>query len=488
MINKDGSILINEWDKGIGQSPYVGFEEIRGLDIQNKKGSVYPLKKLLKQDLPLVSGPPHIATPLKITRNQGSNNGVELYAITDGNALISLSGSTWGHISTFTETGIYLGIAYWKNYIFVVTSATGTSYLNCYNLNTGAINAGSFPLTLSQDLGTTLAPMIVGTDDILYIGDGRYLASLEELSTFDAATAGTYSFNSAALDLPQHYTITAIEELGKNLLLGTSGYGKGFIFPWDRVSASYDLPILLDESGIKQMITHNGLCYVHAGTRGQWYITDGVSVKEFAKLPEHLINLLPTSSLSPYPSAIAFFNNKIMFAPQNFNAGALNAVWGLNPATGAITIEYVTSEAITSSSLAIGCLFAYNNKLYVGWESSVIGSTDAGIDMTDTNVNSEYTMYAITPLYQVGTATNAKLFSKIEIMLASNLSDTNGIKVQYRKVLGGSWTDIVTFDYTTYGAVNSLVYNFGATAELIQFKILFKDAASSPELLYVSIS
>jgi hypothetical protein len=42
-------LVINEFYRGIGQSPYVGFEHIRGLNITDKPGVCYPNYALVKE-------------------------------------------------------------------------------------------------------------------------------------------------------------------------------------------------------------------------------------------------------------------------------------------------------------------------------------------------------------------------------------------------------------------------------------------------------
>jgi len=96
-------------------------------------------------------------------------------------------------------------------------------------------------------------------DGKLYIGAGRYVASVEELTTFVPATAGTFTYTVRALDLPENFRIKCLAELGNNLEIGTwssptlenyiYNHRVAVIFPWDRSSSSFGEPISLEESG-----------------------------------------------------------------------------------------------------------------------------------------------------------------------------------------------------------------------------------------------
>lgn len=93
--------------------------------------------------------------------------------------------------------------------------------------------------TSGAALGTDPHPMIVGDDGILYIGDGKDVAS------FNATTT---TFNASALDLPASYIITSFAKTSNYLVIFAykdSSSGSTFYrsectaFFWDYVSESF---------------------------------------------------------------------------------------------------------------------------------------------------------------------------------------------------------------------------------------------------------
>lgn len=132
----------------------------------------------------------------------------------------------------------------------------GTKYLfYSWNDNTdGDIGRYDMSATFYDDYMSTAAtggavldkdyphPMIVGDDNILYIGDGPNLASLQ-------GTTAAGIFNASALDLPTGYVITSFAKTSDYLVIyaykNTSVSGSSYLrseataFFWDYVSVSY---------------------------------------------------------------------------------------------------------------------------------------------------------------------------------------------------------------------------------------------------------
>jgi len=120
----------------------------------------------------------------------------------------------------FTAGGHGNGLAIFKNYLIVARDA----YLDVCGdgTTTGIVNANWSNSWQAIDSDTLWHPMIVSKlDGLLYGGAGRYVFSIEELTTFVPGTGATFTYTQQALDLPSRYRIKCLDELGNNIMLGT---------------------------------------------------------------------------------------------------------------------------------------------------------------------------------------------------------------------------------------------------------------------------
>jgi hypothetical protein len=103
---------------------------------------------------------------------------------------------------------------------------------------------------------------IDGQDAAIYFCDSRYVGSIIENvgSAFDPASGATYTYNNQALDLPVYERAQCLEELGLDLLIG--GIITDKIYPWDRISATFNIPLAVGEEGIYKMKDIGGIIYI----------------------------------------------------------------------------------------------------------------------------------------------------------------------------------------------------------------------------------
>lgn len=184
---------------------------------------------------------------------------------------------------------------------------------------------------------------IVGEDDAIYFCDDRYVGSIIENSgsTFDPANGATFTYNNKALDLPAYEIAQCLEEQGGSLLIGGNTFNK--IYPWDRISNSFDLPIPVPEYGIKRMKNIGGLVFILPGTWGNIYTTQGTYVKWFAKLPNYLTNNAGTIQSNPITwGGIAAVNGDLLFGVATTTSGN-SGVWRLKQ-DGTLTIDNMPSS------------------------------------------------------------------------------------------------------------------------------------------------
>jgi hypothetical protein len=187
----------------------------------------------------------------------------------------------------------------------------------------------------------------VGQDNIVYFCDDRYVGSILEKTVFDPATGGTYTYNNQALDMPQGEINNWLDELGVNLLVAGDSYN--FIYPWDRVSASYSLPINVPERSIKRIKNMGGTVYILAGVRGNIYTTQGTYAKLFKSLPDYVINNGSTILSNPVTwGGIGSRNGALIFGAGVQTSGN-SGIYLLYP-NGTLILDNIPSTGSTNAT------------------------------------------------------------------------------------------------------------------------------------------
>ena len=389
------------------------------------------------------------------------------------------SGDTWAQV-TGNGGGFGAGMVFWKGNLIVA--------------RTSGLDALRSPYT-SSDWTTSFTaiesdvqhhPMIVGQDDIVYGGSGKFLFSLQEVSgtTFTAGTASTYTFNSQALDLPQDYRIKCLSELGQNLMLGTiRGIStvddtfsnlSGDIFPWDRTNDTFELPIKLEEVGIHQLLTDDNIVYISAGVKGNYYITDGVNVRKIATIPDSILSTDNTRYLKNRPGAISKFQNEILLGigGSTFGIGG-QGIWSYTRA-GKDEVVYLKNiisneqDGSGTANVEIGAIQPIGRGSYlVGWAygwAAAGGGVTYGIDKISTTRYTDYQTFFESQYIPLGSTSHPVPLAEIYFKLVKTLQTGQGVRLKYRLDLDDEFTTIDTYDFATLGAINEYTDTFGVTA------------------------
>jgi len=282
-----------------------------------------------------------------------------------------------------------------------------------------------------------------GQDNIIYFTDDRYVGSIKEASgsTFDPASAPTYVYNNQALDLPGNEIAQCLEELGSDLLVG--GLNFNLIYPWDRFSDSYNLPIILPEYGVYRMKNNGSSVYILAGTIGNIYQTQGSYVKHVKKLPTYLTNNGGTITISPITwGGAAVSNGAFLFGVGTTTSGN-SGLYKLYP-DGRLVIDNIPS----SGSENVLSILAKNDEYFMGYSG---GADTFNSVLYERMLYNNYETVIHSPLYQVATKLGKGAFSRMEVVLAKPASSGN-VRISYRADLSSSFTTIDTFtaDSATY--------------------------------------
>lgn len=406
------------------------------------------------------------------------------------------SSSGWCLISGNTLTNANAqGLVIWENYLFAFRSAK----VDVYGPLTSALGSQSWTndwqsLTASAGESADHYAYVSSINGKLYFADKStttgtpYIGSVAVATgTFAPGTPSTYTFTLTDLDLPKYKTITCMEDLGENMLIGTTGRE---IYTWDTTSDSWNNIIFAPEYRIGAMKTVNNITYFSAGRRGNIYATVGSSAVLFKKFPESILN---------HPGSIAYKinsmisgNNKLYFGLSGVS-GTICGVYSVDLESRALVLEHVNSLG-TYVAGYIPCMYLDGDTLYVGFASDTTYRIDRNYVATNGTFNryTSYTANIETPMYEVGTDINKRSFKSIEINFADNLASGEGAKIYYRTGVADSYTLIWTVDYATYGPIQSLYKlspNIPKTT-MIQLKIELTTGASStttPQLKSITL-
>lgn len=482
-MDKNGVLTISDFQKGQAESPYLGFDTLRAVDITSTPG----IAKISYKTEEL-SGFSAIGLPVAFCYDTYGNNYQLVNNTGSGNALLYKNG-----VSVSSLTGIGWDMIYYKGYILVrhgsVISAyeTTVAFPTLFQAwKTGYTNAYYGKMLVSKNDGN------------VYIADGT---SIKRLSAFVAGSAGVAPTATAdtAISLITGYAAVTIAELGARLMVGTQTVNSIFstryasreavIFPY-RIGVSatnFDNPVAIaNANSIQQIIVANNLMYITAGMKGNVYVSDGTSYRQVKTIP-YAVKDESGLGLLLYPNAITISGNgNLLIGTTSFTNGytgdvTQHGVWEINLATGKYetNLRYIMSNGnfTGNTQISIGFVFQDNSDtVYFGWGYG----SDYGIDVTNAFKYSGYTSTIETQAYVVGNKLTPKTFENIEILFGQPLTVGQGVRLSYRLSTFGDYTTIGTFDYATYGGVISIRNKALITnAQLLQIKIEMTTQAST---------
>ncbi|MDE2233284.1 MAG: hypothetical protein KGJ90_04105 [Patescibacteria group bacterium] len=321
-------------------------------------------------------------------------------------------------------------------YLFSFHNAT-VDYMDLYS---GTWTYGWINNSLITENGDHYA--LNGEDNAVYYTDGNYVGSFFQTdpnTAFDPATSSTYTWDKAALALPTQEQALFLEEL--NGLLLVSGI-RDRIYPWDRVSTSYNEPIKVGEPYIPRMVTLNAKTYLFAGTRGRIYVTNGSQADLFTKLPDHL-----TGIISPYFQWEAWgaTRNHIYFGVRAYENDGTTAIsgfgglWKINVNTGALTCANTLSydangthggytSVFIPNPAAFGTMAA-GGGFFAGYVDAYPTSNFEGIDASSSDLYENDLAYVISDMIAIGTKYKPITPSQIEYKLSRPLLTGESVKV-----------------------------------------------------------
>ncbi len=285
---------------------------------------------------------------------------------------------------------------------------------------------------------------IYGQDSIIYFTDAKYVGSIRENSgqVFDPSSAPTYTYNNQALDTPQIEVLVHLEELGTNLLASSSTSNK--IYPWDRISDSFTLPINVPEMNVARMKNIGNLVYILAGRKGVIYQTQGSYVRIAKKLPDQVINNSGTlqSNIVTW-GGIDSIGGALLFGAGVLTSGNSGA-YKLYP-DGRLVIDQLPS----AGSANVTAFHVINDFYHFGYASGADEHSSSRYSSFQGVVNSAF--------YRVATKTGKANYSVMEVVIAKPATSGN-VRVSYRTDTSSAFTTIDTF---TADSTNTTFKNDG---------------------------
>ena len=401
------------------------------------------------------------------------------------------TGQLWFYTST---TSAYDNTASWilisgntlsnnsGNGLAYIVSSSGVTYLFCVsNGNMDVLNVSTFIsayvatwttawMALNSPVGYIYPHFsLLAQDNKIYVCDGRYIDSISEKTgqNFDPTSAPTYTQTLKALSLPSYAQSRCLEELGVNLLIGDKN--SNYIYPWDRTSTSFTVPLRVAENNIWRMKNVDNTVFILAGTKGHIFETTGYAVLRVMKVPEYLTGGTVTWGGVEKVSGAFLFG---ITAPTTAAGGVYKLYSTVGAFAGSIVGSLICDETPSIGATNPTAILSDN----VPDEFYFIGYA-GGIDLLDnTNRTSNYESYVESDIIPVGTYAQQKTFQNIEYKL--DYQPTAGaIRLSMRSNLNGNYT-VLTGDSGTENTTGVLsnLYPCGVlqNVQWAQFKVEMK--------------
>src|SRR6185295_17488811 len=320
-------ITIADFSGGILDDPTEqssnGFQKIVGVDIFSKPGIMRPSVSTTAETTAAVTG---FITAIDNFDGDGTD---KLYGF-DGSKIYKRTTTTWSVDRTLSGTTALLDtptMVHWNGALYYATKTnvgrlTGTTYVDNYLT---ATLAGTLP---AQD--DSWKPM-KGYLDKLFIGDGRYISSIDTSAIF----------TPQALVLPLGYRIRQIEIINDRLAIACGGdsatssdNSKSTVFIWDGVDTKPEAIIDISAVGGSQALkTIDNTLFLFARNTTP-PAPGGIDIYYYNGADFLLLKTVPTIDAESgdtrmYASAVENYNNDLIFGTSlvSHATGYMNGIY-----------------------------------------------------------------------------------------------------------------------------------------------------------------
>ncbi len=483
-MDKNGVITISNPQKGIANSAILGNEAIIGCEIFEEPG-IIKIASALEADSSEINNPGYITisgVPVADVTNYNSLGSLQRTVLTQSGQLMSISNADFA-LATNLSRG-WDACVWNSSYTVVSYAQSGTGYIGVIYHDPSTDAATWNAAEIGSLTGTHYIKLLMAQDGYMYFTNGNTIGRITAISGTGSSVSVTSSSN--VLDLPNNIYAVTMAELGSNLLIGTQqgisydvrqNFNFAAIYPWDRTSSSFRLPVYINENGINAMISHRNQVYFSAGDDGKVYVTDGTNYQLVKRLPFTTLGSLnnPTSWVFPNAMCVNQKGNLLvgLSADYNANAPTTTGIWEIQLSQGFPThLPFFSRDGNLgdTANVRFGSVRVLDDDfLSFGVQS---GTTYELSTTSATALWGDYTARWRTEAFFVGNARDKKSFEQLEFLFTKPLITNQGIKISYRKNLKDDFTEIDTWDYSDLGGVIS---HFAPAeivdAEILQFEI-----------------
>lgn len=355
-----------------------------------------------------------------------------------------------GFIDLSNVDGVNNGVAY-NN---VGTWVYGWNPLNATTGNTSAYLTGS-------NLTNCPHNAIVGPDGNVYFCDYYTMRKIEQTNivtpiTFSPTSSATYIYSVGHI-LPINEIATCIAPLGVNFIIGGAG-NQAYI--WDGVNQlTITNPILLAESYVQNIVTVNVNAYIFCGNRGNIYVTNGSQASPFAKIPDHISQVIEPNFFwggATYQKNRLYFSAYVTNNSETIDPVGYGGVWAIDLSTNALwlanQLSYGTYTGFASALAAVPIKFngpamvidPIGSGLLIGW----VNGANNGVDVTISTPYLNGASWVVSDLIAVGTALKPMTGYQVEYKLSTPLKTGESVQL----LMGSSLNDLYgTGSMTTLG-------------------------------------
>lgn len=447
---KSQDLFFNNFQKGIGTSPYVGFGHMQNLEIFQIPGVV---KMKYRQVLKYAT----LGLPIAIVHDYLGNE----WCYTNNNYLYK-NGVANFQTGTYNGVGNGFDMKVIGGTFIILTRGDGSNgYVDLINIQTGSnffypdytqTNLGQGRLTPLYNL----AIQVLTGNQQIYIANGNYVANITGFTpNANPAIAPTATFTPQAIPLQVGDFARTLGVLGRNLLVGTQG-GSSFadltftqanIYPYDLGSLALGFQIPIEENGINQIFCYNNQAFIHAGLYGNIYVTNGSSIQFYQRVTT--VNRSFGTTMLPRPNAINYVNNRLLVGTGNVGASdtflstSYHGIYEIQGSTKALNFQTISTLNVgQTQNLAVGAILPIgNDSLVVGWQD---GST-FGVDTTDGNTYSSFSAFMECPVEIIGEPEDNANANDIIVYLTRPLVSGQQIRLQYRDGDTNPWIPILNY-------------------------------------------
>lgn len=518
--------ILANFHKGGSISPFLGVGLIKGCDITETPGILKIANKLDSNPLKVNTDPSvtsltvadvtvfDVLSGVEKKRRSFLTSGGQLITtnpLDDQEILVSGMGGGLDMITVNivgTDGNTYRTLLYSTRIGKIgILVFTGSGVMWEHNLVTGLTTTHNIKLLKAQD-------------GYIYFTNGNKIGRISIITFNTSTNALSATSTSNALDLPREDFAVTLVELGTNLLVGTtqsinwttSVSNGANIYPWDRISPSFRMPVQVRESGINAMIQKDNVVYFSAGREGNIYVTDGVSYRLVRKIPYNSKNKYDGGCFV-YPNAMCTTQEgTLLIGVSTLSTGAFKSsdrlgIWEivLDQQTYPLHLKYPYKNGNTGGAYQI-LNFGYVRTLdhfgvatgttfYIPsggpyspiYEHYVIESTK-----NDTQGFSPYTNYIASyesEMFIVGNRLNRRTFQNLSFLLAKPFVDGQGLKIYYRKNILEDFILLGEYNYSNIGAeISHEAIGSISEAEMVQFKVeLSSTVPNNLELIKVEV-